>query len=61
MLKLIKSEGFEVTSFEATGLPLDILGSPKRWHRWVAGLESMLTGLWPTLFGYQFLLEVTPK
>ena len=61
LLKLIKSEGFEVTSFEATGLPLDILGSPKRWHRWVAGLESMLTGLWPTLFGYQFLLEVTPK
>ena len=46
-----------------TGLPIDVFGSsgPGVLRRAVAAVDGLLVRLRPTLFGYQFVLDVRPR
>ena len=46
-----------------TGLPIEVVGSAKPGlaHRVVAAIDTLLVRLRPTLFGYQFVLDVRPR
>jgi glycosyltransferase involved in cell wall biosynthesis len=59
--RLVDRGGFAVRRMEALGLPLDALGvEGTRTARVIRVLDHLLSGLWPTMFGYQFLVEATP-
>ncbi len=58
--KLIEREGFTVRRIEPVGLPLDALGVEGGPSRLVRLVDQFLLALWPTLFGYQFLIEAAP-
>jgi hypothetical protein len=55
----VEREGFSVEHLEAVGLPLDVLGVQKGWRKLILALEKKLLSLWPTMFGYQFILELS--
>jgi glycosyltransferase involved in cell wall biosynthesis len=59
--KLIERQGFTVRRMEPVGLPLDALGveGGGRTH-WLRLLDHTLLSVWPTMFGYQFIVEATP-
>lgn len=58
--KLIERNGFQVRRIEPVGLPLDALGVGGGAGKVVRLLDHLLVTSWPTLFGYQFILEATP-
>jgi len=61
LLRMIKKNGFRVRRMEFTGLPLDVVtGSPSLLARLVHKVDAMLVSLRPTLFAYQFVVEVEP-
>ena len=59
--KLVERSGFTVRRMEPVGLPLDAIGLDGTKARMVRLLDHFLVTLWPTLFGYQFILEATPE
>ncbi len=58
--KLIEREGFSVRRIEPVGLPLDALGLDGAKANLVRLADHLFLSLWPTLFGYQFIVEATP-
>jgi 2-polyprenyl-3-methyl-5-hydroxy-6-metoxy-1,4-benzoquinol methylase len=61
IIRLVNQSGFEVRRIEAIGLPLDTLGMDGVIGTVLRGVDRALLAMWPTLFGYQFLLELTPR
>jgi glycosyltransferase involved in cell wall biosynthesis len=59
--KLVERSGFTVRRMEPVGLPLDALGLEGTKAHAVRLLDHFLVTLWPTLFGYQFIVEATPN
>jgi hypothetical protein len=59
--RLFVREGFAVRRLEPIGLPFDVVGVAPRRGRWLRRLDSLSLALWPTMFGYQFVLEVEPR
>jgi len=57
MTALLASNGFHVLSAKPTGLPLSAIGIHGLMAKPVRFLSGVLMKLWPTLFGYQFVLE----
>ncbi|HKD17716.1 MAG TPA: class I SAM-dependent methyltransferase, partial [Thermoanaerobaculia bacterium] len=59
-VELVSSGGFAVRGIEATAMPYELavpaLASPP-WRGPVRGLARASASLWPTLFGYQFVIE----
>jgi 2-polyprenyl-3-methyl-5-hydroxy-6-metoxy-1,4-benzoquinol methylase len=57
---LVASAGFAVREIEATAMPYELalpgLASPL-WRAPVRGFARASASLWPTLFGYQFVIE----
>jgi len=61
LLRMIKKNGFTVRRMEMTGLPVDVLaGKRSLLKRVVLAFDAMLVRLRPTLFAYQFVVEVEP-
>jgi 2-polyprenyl-3-methyl-5-hydroxy-6-metoxy-1,4-benzoquinol methylase len=61
LLRMIKKNGFKVTRMEMTGLPVDVVsGKGSLVKRLVLAIDSALVRLRPTLFAYQFVVEVEP-
>jgi hypothetical protein len=58
--RLVGRSGFAIRRMEPLGLPLDALGVEGTRARTVRLLDRLLSGMWPTMFGYQFLVEATP-
>jgi 2-polyprenyl-3-methyl-5-hydroxy-6-metoxy-1,4-benzoquinol methylase/glycosyltransferase involved in cell wall biosynthesis len=62
LLKQVRKSGYQVQEMRVTGLPIDVLHSrPSPLRRVVLAVDSLLVRLRPTLFGYQFVLSLTPK
>jgi 2-polyprenyl-3-methyl-5-hydroxy-6-metoxy-1,4-benzoquinol methylase len=62
LLKQVRKSGYQVQELRVTGLPIDVLHSrPSPLRRVVLAVDSLLVRLRPTLFGYQFVLSLTPK
>jgi SAM-dependent methyltransferase len=59
--KLVERSGYTVRRIEPVGLPLDALGVEGTKAHIVRLLDHFLVTLWPTLFGYQFIVEATPN
>jgi 2-polyprenyl-3-methyl-5-hydroxy-6-metoxy-1,4-benzoquinol methylase len=69
--RLAESAGYEVRRVDATGLPFDVTdrggasnsssASDAGGRRGVAAVDRLAVGVWPTLFAYQFVFELTPK
>jgi len=59
--RLVERSGYSVRRMEAIGLPLDALGIEGTKARLVRLADHVLVTLWPTMFGYQFILEATPN
>jgi 2-polyprenyl-3-methyl-5-hydroxy-6-metoxy-1,4-benzoquinol methylase len=59
--KLVERNGFTVRRMEAVGLPLDALGLEGTKGHLVRLIDHFLVTLWPTMFGYQFIVEATPR
>jgi 2-polyprenyl-3-methyl-5-hydroxy-6-metoxy-1,4-benzoquinol methylase len=60
LVKLVERQGFAIRRIEPVGLPLDALGVEGTRARTLRLVDRMLSNLWPTMFGYQFIIETTP-
>ncbi len=58
-VKMVVGKGFEVRRVEPVGLPLDAMGMDGTNARTVRRLDRVLSERWPTMFGYQFIVEAT--
>ena len=54
------ARGRAVRRVEPVGLPLDALGVEEAEGYWLRMANLALLNAWPTMFGYQFILEATP-
>jgi glycosyltransferase involved in cell wall biosynthesis len=59
--KLIERQGFSVRRIEPVGLPLDAMGLEGTKAHLVRLIDQVLLSVWPTMFGYQFIVEATPN
>jgi glycosyltransferase involved in cell wall biosynthesis len=59
--KLVERQGFTVRRIESVGLPLDALGMEGAKAHVLRLVDRLLLDLWPTMFGYQFIVEATPN
>ena len=59
--KMVERNGYAVRRTEAVGLPVDAVGIGGTTAHLVRLLDQFVLTVWPTLFGYQFILEVTPS
>ena len=59
--RLVEREGFTVQRLEPVGLPLEALAISGIGGRWLRALDHLFLTLWPTMFSYQFILEMTPN
>jgi glycosyltransferase involved in cell wall biosynthesis len=60
LVKLVERKGFALRRIEPIGLPLDALGVETSRGRTIRLLDRLFSNLWPTMFGYQFLVEAVP-
>jgi glycosyltransferase involved in cell wall biosynthesis len=58
--RLLQREGFKVRRIQPVGLPFDVVGVETGRGRLVRALDRISLALWPTMFGYQFVLEAEP-
>jgi SAM-dependent methyltransferase len=58
--RLTRAAGFDVLEETATGLPLGVITSDRGAVNTVRRIDQTLVNLRPTLFGYQYLLRLTP-
>jgi 2-polyprenyl-3-methyl-5-hydroxy-6-metoxy-1,4-benzoquinol methylase len=58
--RLLRREGFDLIRLEPVGLPFDVVGVESARRRWLRSLDAVTLAVWPTLFSYQFILEVEP-
>ncbi|MGD0313811.1 MAG: bifunctional glycosyltransferase/class I SAM-dependent methyltransferase [Acidimicrobiales bacterium] len=58
--KLVERQGFTIRRIEPVGLPLDALGMEGTKAHLLRLVDRLLLDLWPTMFGYQFIVEATP-
>jgi hypothetical protein len=56
---MVRRRGFDVQRLESVGLPLDALSMEGPAARAIRRLDHVLSRLWPTMFGYQFIVEAT--
>lgn len=63
LLDLVRRSGFAVAHLEASGLPLEVLYAGKSVaSRGVSFADRLAVATWPTLFGYQFVIQCrTPE
>ena len=59
--KLLERHDYSILRLEAVGLPLDAIGLEGQKAHWVRLIDNLFSSLWPTMFGYQFIIEVTPR
>jgi glycosyltransferase involved in cell wall biosynthesis len=60
LVKLIERRGFAIRRIEPVGLPLDALGIESNKAKTLRLVDRLLSNVWPTMFGYQFIVEATP-
>ena len=61
LLRMVKKNGFTVKRMEMTGLPVDVVSAKRSLvKRLVLAVDAFLVRLRPTLFAYQFVVEVEP-
>ena len=56
---LLEANGFNVLSVKPTGLPLSAIGVHGLLAKQIRALGGLLMKIWPTMFGYQFILEAS--
>jgi glycosyltransferase involved in cell wall biosynthesis/ubiquinone/menaquinone biosynthesis C-methylase UbiE len=59
--RMLERNGFSIVRFEAVGLPLDAVGLEGVKAKSLRLIDHVLVALWPTMFGYQFIIEVKPN
>jgi SAM-dependent methyltransferase len=59
--RLVERNGFTIRRIEPVGLPLDALEVGGAKARWLRLVDHFLLAAWPTMFGYQFIIEATPS
>ncbi len=59
--RLVERNGFTIRRIEPVGLPLDALEVDGTKARWLRLVDHFLLAAWPTMFGYQFIIEATPS
>ena len=63
--RLVRKADFDVVRRRALGVPFEVLGrggraEPRRLTRVVGAVDRAAVAVWPTLFAYQFLVELRP-
>lgn len=58
--KLVERSGFTIRRLEPVGLPLDALGVEGAKAHTLRLIDGFLVTSWPTMFGYQFIVEAAP-
>jgi glycosyltransferase involved in cell wall biosynthesis len=59
--RLIERQGFTIRRVESVGLPFDALEVEDAKAHWLRLADHFLLSVWPTMFGYQFIVEVAPN
>ena len=60
IVRMAERAGYDVRRVEAVGLPLAALGFSQPRGRGLRVIDQLLLSLWPTMFGYQFIVELLP-
>lgn len=61
LLRMVKKNGFVVNEMRVTGLPIDVVSSSGSiLRRAIVAIDALLVRIRPTLFGYQFVLDISP-
>jgi hypothetical protein len=63
--KVVREEGYTIARRQNLGLPFEVLGrggkqQTKASARMLGAIDKTLVAAWPSLFGYQFLVELRP-
>jgi glycosyltransferase involved in cell wall biosynthesis/ubiquinone/menaquinone biosynthesis C-methylase UbiE len=58
--RMVERNGFAIRRVETVGLPLDALEMDGIMARWLRLVDHFLLAVWPTMFGYQFIVEAAP-
>ncbi len=58
--KMVERQGYAVRRIEPVGSPFDALQVEGAKGRWLRLLDHLLLAFWPTMFGYQFIIEAVP-
>ena len=63
--RLVRSAGFEIVRRRSLGVPFEVIGrggrtEPRRLTRVAGAIDRAAVAVWPTMFAYQFLVELRP-
>ena len=63
--RLVRSAGFDVVRRRSLGVPFEVIGrggraEPRRLTRVAGAIDRAAVAVWPTMFAYQFLVELRP-
>jgi len=59
--RMAEQAGYDVRQIEAVGIPLAALGVSKSRWKGLRVMDQILLAVWPTMFGYQFIVELMPN
>jgi glycosyltransferase involved in cell wall biosynthesis len=59
--RLVERQGYDITRIEQVGLPFDAMGIEGTRAHWLKLTDHFLLSSWPTMFGYQFIVEARPN
>jgi glycosyltransferase involved in cell wall biosynthesis len=59
--RLVERQGYTIRRIEGVGLPLDVMGVEGTRAHWIKLTDQALLSTWPTMFGYQFIVEAKPN
>jgi glycosyltransferase involved in cell wall biosynthesis len=59
--RLVRNSGFDILDERSTGLPLGTIADAEGWQlKGIRAVDSAMVKLRPTLFGYQWIMRLTP-
>ena len=59
--KLVMCHDHSILRLKAAGLPVDAVGLEGRQAACVRPIDNLFSALWPTKFGYHFILVLAPR
>jgi hypothetical protein len=62
---VVRTAGYSIVRRRSLGVPFEVIGrggrnEPRRFARVLGAIDRAAVAVWPTMFAYQFLVELRP-